>query len=176
MQWNMVAVGVSSANPECDGNDDVAAYGCVSVNNGWVLKTTPWLVNTGDETKIFKDGFGNDLEGWKPSVSFDDPSITPRYDDDGITEDRPRVDWFHPPYHASTTIPSRSQKDPCCWTTASLDQTGQPLPGSGVNRGNSYMSVEKANPLGSSPEKAQSCLSPGEDGSLFCSEEAWILY
>lgn len=172
LQWS-----VSSANPECDGNDDVAAYGCVSVNNGWVLKTTPWLVNTGDETKIFKDGFGNDLEGWKPSVSFDDPSITPRYDDDGITEDRPRVDWFHPPYHASTTIPSRSQKDPCCWTTASLDQTGQPLPGSGVNRGTVICPWKKANPLGSSPEKkAQSCLSPEEDGSLFCSEEACGFY
>jgi len=171
LQWS-----ASSANPLCPEDEDPStpSYACAAVNNGWVLKTSPWLVNSGDGTKIFKGLFDEDLEGWKPSVAFDDPSITPRYDDDGITYDRPRVDWFHPPYHATTAIPSSSQEDPCCWTTATTRRYGEPLP-DGTLPG-SLCPWKRANPSANSERQAQSCFNPPVDGSLFCSEEACGFY
>ena len=134
LQWS-----VSSASPSCDTTqyggllqpvgDRPGAFGCSSVNNAWVLKTTPWLVYSGDDTEIFVDNYGPaGLSGWKPSVAFDDPTITPRYDDDGITYDRPKVDWFHPPYKISGTNVSSSSSEPCCWTTATRTETGGVLP------------------------------------------------
>ena len=129
---------ISGGQVDCAGGipgDDEyeGAYSCNKVNNASALKTTPWLVNTGDGTKIFKNVDGDDLEGWKPSVAFDDPSITPFYDDDGSTGGKPRVDWFYPPLKATPNVPSSTQTDPCCWTTPSGAYQSIPDPRNGTS-------------------------------------------